>query len=138
MADFGTARLLGQAPDQAGVRDTTIDDLQLTTYAGTCVYMAPEILQAKAYDFRCDVYSYGVCLNQIRTRVQPFLEMRSRFEIEQAVIAGRRPQTGIGAASEDDPHKEEYEQLTEECWSDAPDSRPSFQEIVPCLEALII
>lgn len=135
MADFGTARLLTHAPQRRITRDTAVDDLQLTTYAGTCLYMAPEILEAKPYDSKCDVYSFGICLNEIRTRLKPFADLRSRFEVEEAVIAGRRPQTGTGAANPEDQFAEEYEHLTTECWSHLPEDRPSFQEIVPQLEA---
>ena len=32
------------------------------TVVGTPIYMAPEILKNDFYDFKCDVYSFGVCL----------------------------------------------------------------------------
>jgi len=38
---------------------------QLTTIAGTRDYMAPEVLDGKPYDHRCDIYSAGVVLREL-------------------------------------------------------------------------
>ena len=44
---------------------------KLTTIAGTRDYMAPEILEGKSYDHRCDIYSTGVVLRELLTGEQP-------------------------------------------------------------------
>ena len=33
-----------------------------STNCGTLLYMAPEILKGDLYDYKCDLYSLGVCL----------------------------------------------------------------------------
>ncbi|MBI4711938.1 MAG: serine/threonine protein kinase [Planctomycetes bacterium] len=44
---------------------------QLTTIAGTRDYMAPEVLEGKPYDNRCDIYSTGVVLRELLTDERP-------------------------------------------------------------------
>lgn len=51
IADFGVARV------EAGA-----DGDDMTGQTGTIGYMAPEVLQGRAYDHKCDVYSFGVLL----------------------------------------------------------------------------
>jgi serine/threonine protein kinase len=41
---------------------------QLTTIAGTRDYMAPEVLDGKPYDHRCDIYSVGIVLLELLTQ----------------------------------------------------------------------
>lgn len=138
VADFGTARLLEQAQSYAaGDMQTANYDIELTTYQGTCVYMAPEIIAAQLYDYRCDLYSFGVCLNQIRTREAPFVDVNSKFAVEKAVLAGERPQTEIGFARESDAHREDYQSLICECWSQDMDARPDFHDVVQRLKSMV-
>jgi serine/threonine protein kinase len=38
------------------------------------VYMAPEVIRCEPYDEKCDVYSFGVILNEIITGEYPYIE----------------------------------------------------------------
>lgn len=49
IADFGVARVEAQS-------------CEVTGQTGTLGYMAPEVLQGKPYDHKCDVYSFGILL----------------------------------------------------------------------------
>lgn len=40
---------------------------------GTFVYMAPEVIKCGAYDEKCDVYSFGVILNELITGEYPYI-----------------------------------------------------------------
>ena len=42
------------------------------TRVGSPIYMAPEILNAKPYDNRCDIYSMGVMLYELLYGRAPF------------------------------------------------------------------
>ena len=42
------------------------------THAGTRVYMAPEILDGKNYDSKCDLWSLGVNIYQLKTKTLPY------------------------------------------------------------------
>jgi serine/threonine-protein kinase TNNI3K len=41
---------------------------------GTYVYMAPEVIRCEPYTEKCDVYSFGVILNELVTGEHPYIE----------------------------------------------------------------
>lgn len=43
-------------------------------FIGTYVYMAPEVIRCEPYNEKCDVYSYGVILNELLTGNYPYIE----------------------------------------------------------------
>lgn len=44
------------------------------TFSGTYVYMSPEVIRCEPYNEKCDVYSFGVILNEILTGKHPYIE----------------------------------------------------------------
>ncbi|KAH9612934.1 hypothetical protein KSS87_017135, partial [Heliosperma pusillum] len=74
IADFGVARVEAQNP-----RD-------MTGSTGTYGYMAPEVLDGKPYDHKCDVYSYGICLWEMYCCAMPYAEF-SFSEVSSAIVA---------------------------------------------------
>lgn len=73
LADFGVARVEAQNP-----RD-------MTGETGTLGYMAPEVLEGKPYNRRCDVYSFGICLWEIYCCAMPYADL-SFTEVAYAVV----------------------------------------------------
>jgi serine/threonine-protein kinase TNNI3K len=41
---------------------------------GTYVYMAPEVIRCEPYTEKCDVYSFGIMLNELITAEHPYIE----------------------------------------------------------------
>ncbi|ONI33114.1 hypothetical protein PRUPE_1G406200 [Prunus persica] len=62
VADFGHARFLSD------------EEKALTGETGTYVYMAPEVIQCEPYNEKCDVYSFGIILNELLTGNYPYIE----------------------------------------------------------------
>ncbi len=60
LADFGFAREAGG------------EEVMMQTYCGTPITMAPEILQGRPYDKKCDIWSMGVILFQLVFGRLPF------------------------------------------------------------------
>jgi serine/threonine protein kinase len=92
------------------------------TQAGTPSYMAPELLENKAFNKSVDVYSFGVLLNEVFTREIPFY-MIDILEIRDKVIRGDRPRLPFSC-----PPK--MLDLIQRCWDGSDKNRPDFTEIV--------
>ncbi|CAI0559418.1 unnamed protein product [Linum tenue] len=81
IADFGVARVEAQNPSD------------MTGETGTLGYMAPEVLDGKPYNRRCDVYSFGICLWEIYCCDMPYPDL-SFADVTSAVVrnAEKRPE----------------------------------------------
>ncbi|XP_062198775.1 uncharacterized protein LOC133901414 [Phragmites australis] len=62
VADFGHARFLPDGKEA------------LTGETGTYVYMAPEVIRCEPYTEKCDVYSFGIILNELITAEHPYID----------------------------------------------------------------
>jgi eukaryotic-like serine/threonine-protein kinase len=68
--DFGVARRF----ETEGTTGATVSLATMTgTVAGTPAYMAPEVLEQKAYDGRADLFSLGLVFYEMLGGAQPFL-----------------------------------------------------------------
>lgn len=107
VSDFGTSTRIGfqQTLSQRGV--------------GTPIYMAPEILGKKPYDFKADMYSYGIMFWEIATGRIPFESIKHSHEIYDHVIHGNRPQIPASIP----PF---ISQLMQAAWSGDPSNRPGI------------
>jgi serine/threonine protein kinase len=105
-------------------------DSQMTSNLGTTAWCAPELLTSTAkarYTVKVDVYSYGMVLWELWERKRPYEELYSRFDIIDAVRAGRRPPIGADCPAA-------YRSLIQRCWHDQPARRPTFAYIVRYLK----
>jgi serine/threonine protein kinase len=50
--------------------------------------MAPELYEEK-YDEKVDIYSFGMCILELRTREHPFSECQTRAQIFKKVMSVR-------------------------------------------------
>ena len=60
--------------------------------------MAPELYEEK-YDEKVDIYSFGMCILELRTREHPFSECQTRAQIFKKVMSVRTRTHAIGSAS---------------------------------------
>ncbi|XP_058078660.1 serine/threonine-protein kinase STY13-like [Magnolia sinica] len=117
VADFGHARFLREG-EKAHTGET-----------GTFVYMAPEVIRVEPYDEKCDVYSFGIILNELITGQYPYVDTDyGPFEIAREVGNGRLRPT---LPTDDDGRLEELICLIRHSWDANPSIRPSFA-IVTC------
>ncbi|XP_071920365.1 serine/threonine-protein kinase 52-like [Coffea arabica] len=117
IADFGVARVEAQNP-----RD-------MTGETGTLGYMAPEVLDGKPYNRKCDVYSFGICLWEIYCCDMPYPNL-SFADLSSAVVNQNLrpeiPRCCPGALAS----------VMRKCWDANPDKRPEMDEVVRLLEAI--
>lgn len=117
IADFGVARVEAQNP-----RD-------MTGETGTLGYMAPEVLDGKPYNRRCDVYSFGICLWEIYCCDMPYSDL-SFADVSSAVVRQNlRPEIPRCCPSS-------LANIMRKCWDGDADKRPEMGEVVRMLEAI--
>lgn len=123
----------GQTQQTGGTAATAMTgapNLEMTSNLGTTAWCAPEVLTSSSrtrYSIKVDVYSYGMVLWELYEKKRPFEEYSSRFDIMDAVKAGKRP-----AISEHCPPT--YKALIKRCWQTEPSRRPTFNYIVRYLK----
>lgn len=116
VSDFGMARENGE--EEWG---------KMTTKAGTCHWMAPEVL-TDIYDEKADVYSYAMCLFEIVCREIPFEDLEG-VDVVTLVYKGERPD--LEAVPPDCPKL--LLRLMISCWEHDPKQRPAFKHILQVL-----
>ncbi|ELP91048.1 protein kinase, putative, partial [Entamoeba invadens IP1] len=94
-------------------------------------WVAPEVLRGSPFIHKSDVYSFGIIMWELVERKEPFGDARFPSQLKQAIIKGVRP-----CWSEDRYPYNEFILLTEASWSEDPNLRPSFEEIVSTLQKL--
>jgi serine/threonine protein kinase len=101
---------------------------------GTALYMAPEIYFGEQYDEKCDVYSFGIILWEIYTRIKPYEnipDLSTDTFFDNILNIKLRP-----IIPEDCPAK--IKSLITKCWDADPKVRPSFSNIVDRLQEIIL
>ncbi|KAI8010630.1 Serine/threonine-protein kinase STY13 [Camellia lanceoleosa] len=117
IADFGVARVEAQNPQD------------MTGETGTLGYMAPEVLDGKPYNRKCDVYSFGICLWEIYCCDLPYTNL-SFVEVSSAVVRQNlRPEIPRCCPSS-------LAHIMKKCWDANPEKRPDMSEVVRLLEAI--
>ena len=98
---------------------------EMTSNLGTTAWCAPELLTTEnttRYSVKVDVYSFGMVMWELWEKRRPYDEFTSRFDITDAIRAGKRP-----AVSENCPPA--YRSLLQRCWQAEPARRPTFKYI---------
>ena len=80
--DFGIAKLLN---------DTNSNLTKTGTQVGTVYYMSPEQVEGQKIDHLSDIYSIGVTMYQLLTRVNPYKDCTTDFEIYKKITGEKLP-----------------------------------------------
>ncbi|KAH3759485.1 Serine/threonine-protein kinase [Pelomyxa schiedti] len=118
LADFGTARNV-ENPDEV---------MHYTCGMGTPIYMAPEMIASKPYNYKLDVFSFGMALWEMWCREEPWADIPS-WDVPGKVLTGQRPDI-----PSDCPRN--YAKLIKKCWNQEPEGRLDFLEISEVLEGM--
>ncbi|ETL82998.1 TKL/DRK protein kinase [Phytophthora nicotianae CJ01A1] len=96
---------------------------------GSPLWVAPEVLRGEKYGTPCDVYSFSIIVWEALAWGEPYPDLGSS-DIMNGVAGGNlRPTVPDGTPTA-------LARLLEECWTKKQDQRPTFNELVPRLEAM--
>jgi serine/threonine protein kinase len=113
-------------------RENSLVNEMMTANTGTYHWMAPEVLDAKPYTHKADVFSYGICLYEIITRTTPYPGMTAAQIANRVVNNEERP--NMSNVPDDCPST--LRELMMKCWAQNPDVRPTFSEITKALKGI--
>ncbi|XP_022728865.1 serine/threonine-protein kinase STY8-like [Durio zibethinus] len=132
VADFGHARFLGDE-EMALTGETGKDFFSFPSQLRTYVYMAPEVIRYEPYNEKCDVYSFGIILNELITGNYPYVETNyGPAKIAMEVAEGKlRP-----ALPEDNGELGKLIDLICQSWDGDASVRPSFANITSTLQTI--
>eukprot|EP01123_Difflugia_compressa_P008716 TRINITY_DN2672_c0_g1_i2.p1 TRINITY_DN2672_c0_g1~~TRINITY_DN2672_c0_g1_i2.p1 ORF type:complete len:316 (+),score=33.01 TRINITY_DN2672_c0_g1_i2:89-949(+) len=116
VADFGLARDFDDRPGTM-------------TACGTPTHAAPEVIRRLHYTNKADVYSFGICLWEMCVRQEPY-EAIPGFQVIVAVATKKmRPKIPNSL-------DKQWALLIRRCWTEDPQLRPQFQELVEIFEEM--
>ena len=124
IADFGLSRDKGL--DEANYSQTV-----LMTGCGSVLWMAPEVLLGQKYNEKVDVYSYAMCMVEMVDCKLPWAGSATGAEVPNRVTRGDRPERQLIDCEDD------LRDLIQQCWSQSPQRRPEFGDVVSALEAML-
>ena len=111
-----------------GLSKRLVNDIQndKSGVVGTVAYIAPEVFLNETYDKPVDVYSFAMVVYEIMTNNRPFGNLTPFKIVPEIINNKKRPEF-----TEEIPDC--YKKLMEKCWSQEPNERPTFNEIVDIL-----
>ncbi|KAL6344579.1 hypothetical protein AAG906_002484 [Vitis piasezkii] len=120
VADFGNARFLCDGEK---------------ALSGTFVYMAPEVIRSQPYNEKCDVFSFGIILNELITGEYPYVETEyGPFQIASGVCGQEKLRPAL--PKKDGQIMKELVHLILLSWNENPSIRPSFAKIASTLKRI--
>ena len=127
-----------------GISSNSSKLTQRTQNIGTSYYIAPEIVINGKYDFKCDVFSFGILFYILWTeKFNPYENIiKNNFKIERKIAMDPklRPifsETFLSSSSSLETTKKKgyiIIKLIKDCWDHDPNKRPSFKKILEILE----
>ncbi|KAK8854434.1 hypothetical protein M9Y10_016996 [Tritrichomonas musculus] len=125
LIDFGLSKFLNEK-ERKQKQNEGQDLIENSDQCGTLFYMAPELISPGIdnphFIKASDVYSFAITAYEIMTNLRPY-HFTQAYKHMTYVGSGKRPKLTT-------PILDCYRNLIERCWSQDPNKRPSFDEIV--------
>jgi hypothetical protein len=85
--------------------------------------MAPEVMISGDYGTPADVYSFGMFVYEVVTGCSPFVHLKTRDEIREAVVKKKERPLLL-------PPKLAIHDIIEMCWKQNPGDRPKIDDVM--------
>ena len=117
--DFGLSKIIDKEKIER-------EDLQ--GVVGSVQWMAPEVIQNNCRDnTKADVYSFGIIIWEVCTRIQPYKDMSILQIINFVCNENKRPDCGLLPLEQ---MPKGLLELIENCWNTDPNLRPDFSSVL--------
>lgn len=126
IADFGLSKVMANTDIKSSpqAQNTKINAfVSQAGLKGTPAYLAPECINEQIYNEKSDVYAFAFIVYEIMTGLTPYPDVKTPWQIFRKVCDGERPSFPFQIP-------DAYKELIEHCWSQSPEDRPTFEEIV--------
>ena len=125
VCDFGLSRCFPESLSKSL-------NVSATGKIGTPLYMAPELMRnGEKYGQGVDVYAFAILAYEIVTGKTPFYELGKKIDL---LTLAKKVKKGIRPSLSDDI-PENMKDLLQQCWSQDPKERPSFDEVFQLLSS---
>ncbi|KAL4234394.1 hypothetical protein ACF0H5_006041 [Mactra antiquata] len=124
ITDYGPHTLISQ--DRTARRDLQVNCGAFNKRA--LLWTAPEHLRSYGYSQKGDVYSFGIILQELINRTEPFGNIDMDVEDIVAQLITKRPEI-LRPQINEEHNSHELIHLMESCWSEDSGERPSFNDI---------
>ncbi|KAJ7651265.1 kinase-like domain-containing protein [Roridomyces roridus] len=126
IADFGLSSII---TSMSSVRFTRSSKAER---GGTARYQAPELHDGGVNSHCSDIYGFACAVYELLTGTAPFPEIKIDTAVAMAVLRGERPARPPSCCGT--PALDGLWSLIEDCWQQAPESRPTASQVVERLQ----
>ena len=120
IADFGLSKVSHSK--------ASMTTQSMAGFKGTPIYVPPESWETGEYTKAGDVYAFSIIVYEIMTVEEPFKDFTIPMIFSKVVSKGYRPEIDSTIA-------DCYRNLISRCWSQNPEERPTFDNIVDELKS---
>ena len=112
-------------------------DAVLKKTSAELLWTAPEVLRKETISNKCDVFSYGIILQEILMEDEPYSANIPRIDPQEIInrVTKRFP-VPYRPTVPDNTFTKDWTALAERCWEEDPNSRPTFNEILSALKKI--